>query len=53
MKNTLTFENGKGQKQVIEVYDFCELSLRVQNGELVHIDRTESIKPNKNVVKNV
>lgn len=45
MKNKVTFENAKGQKQVIEVYDFCELSLKVQNGELVHVKRSENIKP--------
>ncbi|UUV99578.1 hypothetical protein [Vagococcus luciliae] len=45
MKNTVTFENAKGQKQVIEVYDFCELSLKVQNGELVLVKRLENIKP--------
>lgn len=53
MKNKVTFENDKGEKQVIEVYDFCELSLSVQNGELVNIKRLENIKPNKREVKNV
>jgi len=44
MKNKVTFENAKGEKQVIKAYDFGKICLHIQNGELVHVDRVESIK---------
>lgn len=42
--NKIIFEDSKGNKQLLEVGNFCNVTLRVQDGKVVHVDCVESKK---------
>lgn len=52
------FIDNKGQAMQTEVADYCSITLKIQDGKVIYVDRHESIKMKpmidlKNSVKNV
>lgn len=45
--NKLIFEDKKGSKELLEVSNYCNVSFKIQDGKIVHIEYKESKKMKK------